>query len=55
MAKSKTPSNSPDNHIRVTFVGLGEGEAAPDVALYSLDDDGKPAAKLATAKQGLLP
>jgi hypothetical protein len=55
MAKSSKPSNSPDNHIRVTFVGLGEGEAAPEVALYSLDDEGKPTAKLATAKQGLFP
>jgi hypothetical protein len=53
MAKGKTPSNSSDSgNIKVTFVGLGEGEAPPEVALYQLDNDGKPAAKLAQVRQG---
>jgi hypothetical protein len=55
MAKGKTPSNSSDSgNIKVTFVGLGEGEAPPEVALYSVDDDGTPTAKLAQVKQGSL-
>lgn len=54
MAKGIAPADGSGKGIRVTFVGLNEGEAPPKVALYSLDADGK-AKKLATASQGLIP
>jgi hypothetical protein len=55
MGKGSTPTKSSNNGFRITFVDLGEGEAPPEVALYSIDDDGKPTAKLGTAAKGMVP
>jgi hypothetical protein len=54
MGKRSTPSDSSNSGIRVVFAELGKDETPPEIALYSIGDDGKPAAKLAQAKQGTL-
>jgi hypothetical protein len=54
MGKRSTPTKSSNNGIRITFVDLGEAEAPPEVALYALDDGGKPS-KLASASKGMIP
>ena len=45
----------PSKTIRLTFSGLADGEAEPRVALYAVDDHGKPTKQLARAKDGVLP
>jgi len=51
----KTTRDGSDKRIRVVFAELGEAETAPAIALYSLNDQGKPTQKLAQAKEGVLP
>jgi hypothetical protein len=55
MAKRSTPTQSANGGIKLVFAELAPHETAPEVALYALDDQGKPKQKLAQARDGLLP
>jgi hypothetical protein len=44
-----------NKEIRLTFVDLGEGEEAPKIALFAVDENGKPTEVLARSKDGALP
>lgn len=46
---------NPQAGINVSFVGLPKGEAPPPAALYELDPNGRPVAKLASITDGVLP
>ena len=55
MDETGSQGSHPANGIRVSFVDLPPGEHAPAIALYALDPSGRPAEKMASAKNGVLP